>query len=96
VFLALLAQWSPFCSITASQPARQRGGARRQAHLLQATLNSIRDGVAAFDAKGNLTASTPIFSSLPIFPTYSRARGRAAFALHEMDSQRARRCSATS
>jgi signal transduction histidine kinase/DNA-binding response OmpR family regulator len=64
---------------------------RQQAGLLQATLDNVRDGVAAFDAAGVLIASNRRFFKLLSFPPEFARSGHPLSAFVTFEANRAQR-----
>jgi signal transduction histidine kinase/DNA-binding response OmpR family regulator len=62
----------------------------RQARILQATLDNIRDGIVVFDDENKLAAFNEIFFRLMDFPTRLAVMGAALDAFREVDEQFAR------
>lgn len=62
----------------------------RQARVLQATLDNIRDGILVFDEESKVTAFNEIFFRLMDFPTSLAAMGTALKAFNDVDEKLAR------
>jgi signal transduction histidine kinase/DNA-binding response OmpR family regulator len=62
----------------------------RQARVLQATLDNIRDGILVFDEEAKVTAFNEIFFRLMDFPTSLAAMGTALKAFNDVDEKLAR------
>jgi len=62
----------------------------RQARVLQATLDNIRDGILVFDEEQKVAAFNEIFFRLMDFPTSLAAMGTALKAFNDVDEQLAR------
>ena len=73
------------------QLERAERSLREQAGLLQGTLDNIRDGVAAFDAHGRLTATNRRFFKLMNFPVRLAEIGRPLADFLAVEADRAER-----
>ncbi len=62
----------------------------RQARILQATLDNIREGILVFDEENKVAAFNEIFFHLMDFPTKLAVMGAALDAFREVDEQFAR------
>jgi len=62
----------------------------RQARVLQATLDNIRDGILVFDEEQKVAAFNEIFFRLMDFPTSLAAMGTALKAFNDVDEKLAR------
>jgi PAS domain S-box-containing protein len=76
-------------SIGRLQQAEQ--GVRQQAGLLQATLDNVRDGVAAFDGEGSLMAANRRFFELLGFPKEFAETGHPLSAFTGFEADRTQR-----
>jgi signal transduction histidine kinase/DNA-binding response OmpR family regulator len=62
----------------------------RQARILQATVDNIRDGILVFDEEAKVAAFNEIFFRLMDFPTSLAAMGTALKAFNDVDEKLAR------